>query len=157
MTALIYIRGQKFGRLTVIKRSGTATNGNALWLCQCSCGNTTSVDSYALRHGRAKSCGCLTREKRARLIRRNPKAVASMGRLSNLKIRDHHTDLPSKIMSKRNKSGVIGVSWDTNSQRWVATFFYKGTYLLHKPFLHFEDAVIARQTMERRYLNKEVN
>ena len=98
----------------------------------------------------------MTRESRSQLIRRNPKTAASMGRLSNLKIHDHHTDLPSKIMSKRNKSGVIGVSWDSNTQKWVATFFYKGHYLLHKPFQHFEDAVLARQAMESRYLNNKV-
>lgn len=156
MTTLIDITGQKFGRLTVIRRCGTAKNGNALWLCQCRCGNQTKADSYALRHGRARSCECLTRESRSQLIRRNPKTAASMGRLSNLKIHDHHTDLPSKIMSKRNKSGVIGVSWDSNTQKWVATFFYKGRYLLHKPFQHFEDAVLARQAMESRYLNNKV-
>lgn len=97
MTTLIDITGQKFGRLTVIRRCGTAKNGNALWLCQCRCGNQTKADSYALRHGRARSCGCLTRESRSQLIRRNPKTAASMGRLSNLKIHDHHTDLPSRL------------------------------------------------------------
>ena len=32
MTTLIDITGQKFGRLTVIRRCGTAKNGNALWV-----------------------------------------------------------------------------------------------------------------------------
>lgn len=37
--------GQRFGRLTVIKRHGTKKNGNASWLCQCDCGNKVVVDA----------------------------------------------------------------------------------------------------------------
>lgn len=40
--------------------------------------------------------------------------VVSMGWLSNLKIYDYYIDLLLKIMFKCNKSGVIGVSWDSN-------------------------------------------
>jgi len=153
VTQVIDLTGQTFNRLTVIKRVGSnKANGNALWLCRCVCGNKINADSYALRHGKTKSCGCLAKEIRAINIRRNPKTLASMGHSSNLGIRDHHTDYPSRIKSKRNRSGVIGVSWDTNAKRWVATFFYKGQYLLHKQYLRFDDAVAARRECEEKYL-----
>lgn len=155
LTNVIDLTGQIFDRLTVIKRNGNnRQNGNALWLCKCICGNTINADSYSLRHGRTKSCGCLTRELRAVNIRKNPKTRASMGHASNLGITDHHSDYPSRVKSKRNKSGVIGVSWNTKEQRWIATFFYKGNYLLHKQFLHFDDAVVARKAYEEKYLSK---
>jgi hypothetical protein len=54
--------GRTFNRLTVIGRAPNATSGNAQWLCRCSCGNTTVVQSYKLRKGLIKSCGCLTSE-----------------------------------------------------------------------------------------------
>ena len=61
------IRGQKFGRLTVIDRvehqKGT---GKTFWLCKCECGNYSIVDGYALK-GRIRSCGCLQKESARRL------------------------------------------------------------------------------------------
>lgn len=151
----IDLTDQTFGRLIVIKRNGSKQqNGNALWLCKCVCGNTITTDSYSLRHGVTKSCGCLAKEIRAMNIRKNPKTRASMGHASNLGIVDHHNEYPSRVKSKRNKSGVIGVSWNTHEQRWVATFYYKGHYMLHKLFTHFDDAVAARKACEDKYLSK---
>jgi len=54
----IDITGQKFGRLTTIKRiknDGLA----ASYLCQCECGKYVPVRAVCLTSGRSKSCGCL--------------------------------------------------------------------------------------------------
>ena len=51
------LTGQRFGRLTVIKR--VENNGKkVMWLCRCDCGNETTVFSGYLRNGDTKSCGC---------------------------------------------------------------------------------------------------
>lgn len=50
--------GRRFGRLTVIKRSGN--NGKqGLWLCECDCGNEIKVTTNHLITGNTQSCGCL--------------------------------------------------------------------------------------------------
>lgn len=54
--------GDKFGRLTVLKKSGLDSKGELLWLCECSCGNRKTVNGCQLRRGAVKSCGCLRRE-----------------------------------------------------------------------------------------------
>lgn len=54
--------GQRFGKLTVIKRTGIYKQGQK-WLCRCDCGNVTEVFTVYLTHGDTKSCGCLKREK----------------------------------------------------------------------------------------------
>ena len=59
MPKLIDLRGQKFGRLTVIERAENAKDGKVRWLCQCECGNEVVVSSDHLRRGNTKSCGCL--------------------------------------------------------------------------------------------------
>lgn len=64
MPKIIDLTGQPFGRLTVISFAGTANNGEATWLCKCSCGNTSTHKSYYLRKGTTKSCGCLRDESR---------------------------------------------------------------------------------------------
>lgn len=64
MTArnFIDLTGQKFGRLTVIKRADNDKHGNAQWLCKCECGNETIVRGFLLKRGTTKSCGCLQKE-----------------------------------------------------------------------------------------------
>lgn len=55
------LKGQKFGRLTVISE---APNRGRLtrWFCLCSCGRVFAVDSQSLTSGHTKSCGCLMRD-----------------------------------------------------------------------------------------------
>ena len=50
---------QKFGRLIVIKDGGDRTKGGILWNCICKCGKKVKVDTYRLKSGHTKSCGCL--------------------------------------------------------------------------------------------------
>lgn len=53
------LTGQRFGKLTVIKRVGSDCHKNALWLCECDCGSgTTIVPGTKLVLGKIKSCGC---------------------------------------------------------------------------------------------------
>lgn len=58
----INLTGKRFGRLTVIERAGSSADGHARWLCQCDCGNTTTVSSNVLKRGDTLSCGCWNRE-----------------------------------------------------------------------------------------------
>ena len=56
------LTGMKFGRLTV--RSRSLNKGKSVcWLCECECGNTTTVRGQDLtyRNG-TKSCGCISKE-----------------------------------------------------------------------------------------------
>ena len=58
----IDLTGKKFGRLTVLKQSGTK-HKECVWECMCDCGNKTNVISSNLRKGHTKSCGCLNTER----------------------------------------------------------------------------------------------
>lgn len=57
--SIIDLTGQKYNKLTVIKRVENNTSNKVSWLCKCDCGNETIVDSNSLRTGNTKSCGCL--------------------------------------------------------------------------------------------------
>lgn len=54
------ITGQKFGKLTAIKKVGSDGH-SSLWLCRCECGNEKIVTLPHLRQS-TKSCGCLSKE-----------------------------------------------------------------------------------------------
>jgi hypothetical protein len=69
--ALIDEVGKRYGRLTVIERSGTKRR-EATWKCLCACGVSTTATGHALRRGKRRSCGCrwrATEHLRAKLCR----------------------------------------------------------------------------------------
>lgn len=57
MPKFIDLTGQRFGRLTVLEYKGKSK-----WLCECDCGNKTTVYRHNLLGGTTRSCGCLHRE-----------------------------------------------------------------------------------------------
>ncbi len=50
--------GQCFGRLEVI--GAIPRKPRRMWLCRCTCGNVSEVNTGALRSGGTKSCGCVS-------------------------------------------------------------------------------------------------
>ena len=60
--SFIDLTGQKFGKLTAIKRTENAKDKHAQWICKCDCGNITIVQSSCLKRGHTKSCGCIRHE-----------------------------------------------------------------------------------------------
>lgn len=55
--------GMKFGKLTVIYRTGTQIQGNgdkkSYWHCRCECGTEIDVIGKNLLNGNTQSCGCV--------------------------------------------------------------------------------------------------
>lgn len=68
---VIDITDQRFGRLAARGDLGAPKSGghSHVWICECDCGNITSVSSWNLRSNHAKSCGCLQKEKIAQIGR----------------------------------------------------------------------------------------
>ena len=54
--------GMRFGLLKVIKRLPNDVYKQAVWMCKCKCGNTTSLTASNLASNNSKSCGCLRQE-----------------------------------------------------------------------------------------------
>ena len=61
MGAKLDLKGQKFGRWTVLEEVGRS-HGGVLWRCRCDCGTIRDVTSNSLRTGKTLSCGCYNRE-----------------------------------------------------------------------------------------------
>lgn len=66
MSKLLDLTGQRFGRLTVIKRAEDRIRKSGkheiCWLCKCDCGNEKVVSRDNLKSGKTLSCGCLNKE-----------------------------------------------------------------------------------------------
>ena len=65
MGKFIDLTGQRFGRLTVLRRDESVHGHGKIskWICQCDCGKVKSINSYHLRFGPTKSCGCYQKER----------------------------------------------------------------------------------------------
>lgn len=96
MGAFQDLTGQKFGRLTVIERRGRDKWKNAIWLCECECGNTKLIAGTHLIKGRSKSCGCLQVEK--------AKERATTHGLSHSRIYRIWFDMKRRCNQSQNKS-----------------------------------------------------
>lgn len=56
----IDIKGQRFGRLSVIQQGESKGKSTAqFWICKCDCGNEKTISSQHLRKRFISSCGCL--------------------------------------------------------------------------------------------------
>jgi hypothetical protein len=79
------LTGQRFGRLTVLKRTDDyiSPSGNRLvqWLCRCDCGSEKITTSASLKRGTAQSCGCLHKEKWYSIITKHGKADSRLYRV----------------------------------------------------------------------------
>lgn len=62
MGKMIDLTGQRFGRLTVIKKSLINAKSGSQWVCKCECGNITTVARCSLVSGHTKSCGCTRKQ-----------------------------------------------------------------------------------------------
>lgn len=89
--------GNKYGRLTVIRRDGNSSP--AKWICQCECGNICSVIGSQLRFGNTNSCGCLKHE---RIIESNKNRAKK-----DIKIGDVYGELTILEKVGSNNRGTI--------------------------------------------------
>lgn len=80
-TKLLDLKGQLFGRWTVIERTPSPSwaKGAAFWSCRCECGTLGAVCGSELRRGTSQSCGCLHAEKLAARVRRHGHAARKNG------------------------------------------------------------------------------
>ena len=62
MGKIIYLIGQRFGRLVVVSKADGEKGGHSMWNCICDCGRKTKVRGSHLLSGDTLSCGCLGRE-----------------------------------------------------------------------------------------------
>lgn len=63
MSKRLDLVGQRFGKLMVLKFSGTDKRGATTWECKCDCGNIKIIGRNSLKYGSSRSCGCLQKSK----------------------------------------------------------------------------------------------
>lgn len=95
----IDITGERFGRLTVIKRVGTSNAGFATWLCQCDCGKQVVVTGGNLRTGNSTSCGCLHNE----LLSKMSSEIHKTHGMTNTRLYTIWSDMKARCYKQNDK------------------------------------------------------
>jgi hypothetical protein len=137
------ISGQTFGRLTVMEKTDMRDGNSIVWKCQCSCGKTAFVNSYNLRKGYTRSCGCLRVEK----------ALENVPVLQGARPLIDGTDarmLGEMELRSDNKTGIRGVSWDRDRQCYRATITFKGKGYYLGRFHDLDEAKKIRRLAEEK-------
>lgn len=155
-TRAIDITGQRFGRLVVIERVlRHSANGNACWCCRCDCGNEVVVDVQRLRTGVTRSCGCLRQELVRKRALTNEAFRKTQGNVDALK-NSSGVFLCSIKRTRRNHTGIVGVSFDKQSGRYVARLRYQGQYVLNETTRTLQEAATLRHRAELKYFHQQV-
>lgn len=76
MVAFLNLTGRRFTKLLVIR---CISKGPTRWLCQCDCGDQTTVATGNLTSQAVRSCGCLSREITGALRRTHGCSTANEG------------------------------------------------------------------------------
>jgi len=58
MARPVLLQGKKFGKWKVLNEKPHSTRKGYYWNCKCECGTIKKVNSWELRKGTTKSCGC---------------------------------------------------------------------------------------------------
>ena len=148
--SLIDLTGQKFGHLTAISKLPYDGRNNNMWFCKCDCGNTTKVISSALTRGVRTSCGDpIHQEEHTKLALKSLKDKfyiddVAVGRIDSTKIK----------RSKRNTTGVTGVWFSKQRNKYIAEIKLDGVKSYLGSFRTLEEAKTARLEAERKILDE---
>ena len=105
--------GKQFNRLIVLARQGSDEHRNALWLCECECGNTRIVKTSELNKGDVKECrecAKISMSKGGRDFNKNPYTLEEYLNSSyGQRILNHKFGklTPIKPIEKRDNAGRV--------------------------------------------------
>ena len=116
---------------------------------------------YAMRNGRDKH-GKKIKILMHRVIMKAPDGMmvdhknhdGLDNRISNLRICTNGQNQRNRRLSKNNTSGVNGVTWYKNSNKWLARIHFNGVQIYLGYYVNLEDAVKARLAGELKYYGK---
>ena len=137
------IVGKRFGKL-IVKNADDHRNGYVV--CECDCGNITSVRATSLtkKYLPTRSCGCyqkaVAKEIGTKTIQKNAEHQVE----TNLRYRTNFQVIEDVNPPKNNTSGYKGVSWDASRKKWTA-------YISHKFGRNHYHALLSAPISTRPY------
>ena len=142
MSRVTDLTDRKFGRLTVIQRSGSNKDGRATWLCMCECGEISVKTGKLLLNGHCRSCGCGEYENRVN--------NCTSHRLSNTRLYNIWTGMKQRCYYQKHKDyhnyGGRGI---TICKEWLTDFINFYNWALSNGYR--DDLTIDRKDVNGNY------
>ena len=149
-SSLVDLTGKRFGHLTAIRKLPYDGTNNNIWLCQCDCGQMTEVVSSALTRGVRVTCGSQVHQEEH--TEKGRKAIKEKLYVDNLAV--GRIDSSKIKKSKRNTTGVTGVWFSKQKNRYIAEIKLNGLKSYLGSFKTLEGAKAARLEAERKILEQ---
>ncbi len=146
--------GVRRGKLIGIRRTGKTCTYRGkkqdVWLWQCSCGNRIERPLCQVYPKGISCCPeCYARRRVMHGYETRCENLVDGTNLTTFQLRDI---LDGKL-TKANRSGIRGVSWAKNANKWTARGFRNGKAIHLGYFENIEDAATARQEFLNRNLD----
>jgi hypothetical protein len=141
---MVDMAGKVINGIKVIERAGSTKNHNALWLCECKCGQKFNAIGTLLRRGEIVSCGC----------ERPAQAESARGILMAEKTIDGVVvPLLTKKVRSDSKTGHKGVCRRVRKGKvyFEAHITVKGKRIWGPPRTSIADAIADRKKLEEQY------
>jgi hypothetical protein len=153
------LTGQKFGRITVLKRAENNKYGYKMWLCQCECKekNIKIILENSLKRGLTRSCGCLNKE---RLVKYNKENKNKKYNIYNLtgeygigytsKGEEFYFDLEDHDLIKN-------YYWSVNTYGYIITNLYeeKTILFMHRLVMNCPDDMEIDHKFHKKHDNRK--
>lgn len=136
------LSGQKFGKITVIRRSDNKRKrGNRLiveWECLCDCGNTVFRTTDQLTNKKMRMCAECSRQN----------SVEHAFKDAGFEQGTQVTKIREMKLTAANTSGCRGVYWNKKQKKWEVRLRFKKKLMYFGSYSNFEDAVKVRHHAE---------
>lgn len=146
---LLDITGQKFGRLTAVKRCENDNGGFVTWICKCDCGNIIKARTGNLRSGNTTSCGCYKKEL---ICRRETNEYKMQGDICLVYTKK---GIPV-IIDKEDYEKIKGYLWYT-SKGYALTHFKGTTLKIHRIILNIGEGMVVDHINGNPLDNRKAN
>ncbi|MBQ4523563.1 MAG: hypothetical protein IJA10_11530 [Lachnospiraceae bacterium] len=151
--------GNKYGKLTVIRRCKEKENGNgAKWLCNCDCGNSNVVvNGGNLRGGTVTSCGCSKKEYTEKYL----KEIKEYYKVSYEKKDNYILCTTSKgdnfLIDTDDYEKVKDYTWRTSSNGYIVTTKNRKVILLHRLIMNPSKDLVVDHINHNKKDNRKNN
>lgn len=145
------LSGQRFGKLTALRRLDKKRGSSYLWLCRCDCGREIETTANALLSGNSKSCGC----GRVEAIQNTMKKYGDVSQHAGFVEGTCLSRIRQTKLQKNNTSGHTGVQ--ARGGRWIAVITFKQKVYYLGIYSDINDAIRVRKQAEELLFGEFLN
>lgn len=141
--------GKRYGKLEIIAEAGR----KGYVTCRCDCGQIKDIrlSSLTKKDAPTRSCGCIQRRIASRIGQETVQKNAERQIQINQQYNTNFQVIENQQPPKNNTSGVKGISWNREREKWEAYINVHGKRIRLGRFQRLEDAIKARKTAEDTY------